>query len=136
MEKYQSKQVQINRPAESIYTVLADFNNFTPIIQDKVEDWSVDGDTCSFKVKGFTARLRMVERIPFSCVKVTGDEGSPFEFFFWIQLKEIDQNDTRMRLTIHVKLNMMMKMMLGKKLENGIDEMAENIARAFNNAPI
>lgn len=136
MEKYVSKQVRINRPAETVYNLMSDFNNFTTMLQDKVEDWSVDGDVCSFKVKGFTARMRMLEKTPYSCIKLTGDEGSPFEFFFWVQLKEQAENDTRMRLTLHVKLNMMMKMMLGKKLEKGIDDMAEKIAEGFNNAPL
>ncbi|MCC8089679.1 MAG: polyketide cyclase [Rikenellaceae bacterium] len=135
MEKYVSKQVKINKPASLVYTLMSDFNNFTPMVQDKVEDWHVEGDTCSFKVKGFTACLRMLDKTPYECIKITGDEGSPFEFFFWIQLKQIADNDTRMRLTIHIKLNMMMKMMVGKKLEKGIDDMAEKIAEAFNNIP-
>ncbi|MCD7962638.1 MAG: polyketide cyclase [Rikenellaceae bacterium] len=135
MEKYESKQVKINKPASMVYMSISDFNNFTPMLQDKVDDWNVDGDTCSFKIKGFPARLRIMEKTPCECIKITGDEGSPFEFFFWIQLKQIADNDTRMKLTMHVKLNMMMKMMVGKKLEKGIDEMAEKMAEAFNNIP-
>lgn len=135
MEEYISKQVRINKPDAVIYTLLSDFNNFTPILQDKVEDWSVDGDTCSFKVKGFTARLRMIEKTPNSCIKLTGDEGSPFEFFFWIQLKGMAPDDTRMKLTLHVQLNMMMKMMVGSKLGKAMDDIADKIAEAFNNAP-
>ena len=136
MEKYISKQVKINKPDAAIYTVMSDFNHFTPILQDQVEDWQVDGDTCSFKVKGFTVRLRMLEKTPYDCIKLTGDEGSPMEFVFWIQLKSLAPDDTRMRLTLHVELNLMMKMMLGSKLAKGIDDIAEKIAFAFNNAPI
>ena len=136
MEKYQSRQVKINKPDYAIYTVISDFNNFTPILRDKVEGWSVEDDVCSFRVKGFTVRLRMAEKTPYSSVKLTGDEGSPFDFAFWVQLKKVDDNDTRMRLTLHAKLNMMMKMMIGGKLEKGLDDMAVKIAEAFNNATI
>lgn len=136
MEKYVSKQVQIRRPAGMIYTVVSDFNNFTPILKDKVEDWSSDGDSCSFKVKGFTVKLRIIEKEFEKLVKITGEEGSPFEFFLWFQFKQIADNDTRMMITLHVKLNMMVKMMLGKKLETGIDEIADKIADGFNNAPL
>lgn len=136
MEKYESKQVQIRRPAALIYESLADFSRFTPLIQDKVEGWSADSDHCTFKVSGFTVGLRIVERDPYTLIKIKGDEAAPFEFTFWLQLKEIAPDDTRMRLVLHVKLNMMMKMMLGGKLRDGLDKMAEQIAAGFNSAPI
>lgn len=136
MEKYESKQVKINKPEALIFTIISDFNHFTPILKDKVEEWNAESDTCSFKIKGFTAKLRIAERTPHNCVKVTGDEGSPFEFAFWIQLKQLSETDTRMKITLHAKLNMMMKMMLGGKLKSGLDEMAEKIAEAFNSTAL
>ena len=41
-----------------------------------------------------------------------------------------------MRLVLHVKLNMMMKMMVGGKLASAMDQIADRIAEAFNNAPV
>lgn len=131
MAEYKSKQVRINKPDEAIYAVLSDFGNFTPIVADKVEEWNATVDRCSFKAKGFTVKLRMVEREPYRLVKITGDD-LPFEFFFWIQLKSVAPDDTRMLLTLRAELNMMMKMMIGGKLQKGLDEMAEKIAAAFN----
>lgn len=135
LEKYESKQVRIQRPAETIYTLLSDFSNFTPILQDKVEDWSATADTCSFKVKGFAARLRIVEREPWSVVKVSGDEGSPLDFNFWLQLHQVEdgsQPDTRMRLVLHIELSMMLKMMVGGKIKEALDQIADQIAASFN----
>lgn len=136
MQEYISKQVQIRRPAAMVYGVLSDFTNFTPILADKVEEWQATADNCSLKAKGFTVGLRIVEREENKLVKIAGDDGSPFEFMLWIQLKEVAPADTRMRLVLHVKLNMMMKMMVGKKLETGIDQIAEQIAATFNQAPL
>lgn len=135
MEEYVSKQVKINKPDQVIYTLLSDFNNFTPMLQGKVENWKVDGDTCHFKAKGFQISIRMIEKTPYSCIKLTGDDGSPFEFVFWIQLKGVAPDDTRMRLTLHAKLNMMMKMMVGKKLQKAMDQIADQLAMAFNMTP-
>ena len=125
MEKYESRQQQIRRPAEQIYSVISDFNNFTPVVQGHVEDWTADETSCTFKVKGMTMRLRMVDKVP-------GDERSPLDFTFWIQLKQVGDYDTRMRLVLHAKLNMVMKMMIGSKLQQGLDQMAEQMAKAFN----
>lgn len=132
MEKYESKQQQIRRSAEQIYTALCSFNNFSPMLQEKVEEWQADDDRCSFKVKGMTVRLRMVEREPFKTIKIQGDELNPVDFTFWLQLKEVAPYDTRMRIVVHAELNMMMRMMIGKKLQGAIDQMAEAIATALN----
>ncbi len=119
-----------------VYGLLSDFTNFTPILADKVEGWQATADNCSFRAKGFAMGLRIVEREENKLVKITGDDGSPFDFALWIQLVEVAPADTRMRLVLRVKLNMMMKMMLGKKLETGIDQIADQIAETFNQAPV
>lgn len=135
MEKYESKQQRILKPASMVYSVVSDFSNFTPILQDKVDDWQADADTCSFKVKGITARLRIVERIENELIKIEGEDGSPVDFTFWMQLKEVDERDTRMRIVLHAHLNMMMKMMIGGKLQQAVDQIAEQVATTFNSMP-
>lgn len=141
IEKYESQQRQIRKPAEMIYAVMSDFNNFTPIVADKVEDWSVEGDSCSFRVKGFTMTLRMTEKVPGSLVKIEAGEGSPMGFTFWLQMKEMDRNDdggfpelpdTRIRLVLHAEMNMMIKMMVGSKIQPALERIADQIAASFN----
>ena len=73
---------------------------------------------------------------PHKLVKVTGEDGSPMDFTFWVQLVSVDEQDTRMRIVLHVQLNMMMKMMIGGKLAQAVDQIADQIAEAFNNAPV
>lgn len=136
MKEYISKQQQILRPAEQIYSLISRFDNLTPAVADKVDEWQADEDSCSFKVKGFTVRLRMVERVEPKHVKITGDEGGvPVDFAFWIQLHSVDVNDTRIRLVLHAELNMMMRMMIGNKLQDALDKVAEGVATAFNLMP-
>ena len=132
MEQYESKQFRMGQPAELIYGALSDFSRFTPILQDQVEGWEADGERCSFRAQGITFRLRIVERNVPKWVKIVADEGSPLDFTFWLQLHSVAANDTRMRLVLHVELNMMMKMMIGGKLRQGLDAMAEKIAEVFN----
>ena len=127
MQEYISKQHRILRPAEQIYAVISRFDNLTPAVAE---------ETCSFKAKGFTVRLRMEERIEPRHVKIVGDDGGiPMDFAFWIQLHKVSDTDTRMRLVLHIELNMMMKMMIGGKLQGAIDQIAEGIAKAMNAAP-
>ena len=53
------------------------------------------------------------------------------DFAFWIRLHKDSDTGTRMRLVLHIELNMMMKMMIGGKLQGAIDQIAEGIARAM-----
>lgn len=136
MQEYISKQHQILRPAEQIYAVISRFDNLTPALADRVEEWQATEERCSFKAKGFTVKLRMEERIVPKHVKIVGDEGGvPMDFAFWIQLHKVSDTDTRLRVVLHIDLNMMMRMMIGSKLQGAVDQIAEGIARAMNAAP-
>lgn len=133
MQEYISQQQQILRPAEQIYAAISRFDNLTPALADRVEEWQADEERCSFKAKGFTVKLRMEERVEPKHVKIVGDEGGvPVDFAFWIQLYKVSDTDTRLRIVLHAELNMMMKMMIGSKLQGAVDQIAEGIAKAMN----
>lgn len=137
LEKYESKQQQIFKPAARIFPFISRFDMLTPALQDKVEEWSATEDTCSFKVKGFTVALRIVERVENKHIKIAGDDGVgvPVDFSFWIQLHEVSECDTRIRMVLHAELNMMMRMMVGSKIQGGLDKAVEGLAQAFNQLP-
>jgi carbon monoxide dehydrogenase subunit G len=136
MSKYISKTGKINLQDEKIYTFLSDFTNLKNIIPaDKVSDFSATADSCQFTVSGLgKAGLKMVEKEPFKLIKITSDGGTPFSFFFWIQLKPVDEdtNSTALRLTLEAELNPMMKMVIGNQLQNGLDKLVDYIAEYFN----
>ena len=45
MQEYISKQQQVLRPAEQIYAVISRFDNLTPALADKVEEWQATEDS-------------------------------------------------------------------------------------------
>ena len=102
-------------------------------MKDKVEEWEATEDSCSFKVKGMKVALRIAERVENKHVKIVADEGGiPVDFAFWIQLKEVAERDTRVRMVLHAELNMMMRMMIGSKIQSGLDQAVEGLANALN----
>ena len=134
MEKYESKQKQINHPAALIFPIISRLDLMTPAIQDKVEEWEATPDSCSFKIKGMKVGLRIAERVENKHVKIVADEGGiTIDFSFWIQLKEVAERDTRVRMVLHAELNMMMRMMIGSKIEEGLNQAVEGLATALNN---
>ena len=133
MEKYESKQQQIHHPASLIYPIISRLDLLSPAMQDKVEEWQATEDSCSFKVKGMKVGLRIAERVENKYVKIVADEGGiPIDFTFWIQLKEVAERDTRVRMVLHAELNMMMRMMIGGKIQSGLDQAVEGLANALN----
>ncbi len=137
--KYESKQHSARVPASMMYQALSDFNNFTPMIQDKVEEWSVDGDFCTIKAQGMALTLVMDREAMAEqsrpadgvyTIKIFSAD-SPMPFGMWVQLKEVAPYDTRFRIVADVQLNAVTKMMIGKKLQKAIDSFAEQIAIGF-----
>ncbi|MFI3285516.1 MAG: polyketide cyclase [Rikenellaceae bacterium] len=136
MKRYESKQHQLLLPAEQIFTLISNFENLTPAVADKVEEWSATPISCSFKAKGFNVKLRFDDVVAPKHVKIVPaeDSGVPMDFAFWIQLHSVSPYDTRFRLVLDVELNTMMKMMVGGKIEKGLNQAAEGIAAAFAQA--
>ncbi|SDC41256.1 hypothetical protein [Williamwhitmania taraxaci] len=132
MDTYESKVVTIVRNDQEIFDFISKFSNFTPFIpSDKVDSWTATEDTCRIKVKGIETGLKIIEREPFKTIKISGD-GAPIDFSLWVQLKQVGEKDTKLKLTIKADLNFMMKALLKNKLTEGLDAMADHIAMVFN----
>lgn len=132
--KYESKTHSAAASAEQIYKVLSNLNNLNRvkdlIPKDKVQELEISEDCVRMKVDGLGQKIAIsiVDKIENDTIKF-GAENIPMEMNFWIQLKEVTPNDTRIKLTLKADLPMMFKMMLDKKLQNGIDQAAEMLAK-------
>ena len=132
--KYESKIQSAAASAEQIYKVLSNLNNLNRvkdlIPQDKVQELEISEDCVRMKVDGLGQKIaiRIVDKIENDTIKF-GAENIPMEMNFWIQLKEVTPTDTRIKLTLKADLPMMFKMMLDKKLQQGLDQAAEMLAK-------
>jgi hypothetical protein len=72
--------------------------------------------------------IGIVDRIENDTIKF-GLEGIPMDANFWVQLKQLSENDTRIKLTLKADIPMMFKMMIGNKLQQGLDQAAEMLAQ-------
>jgi carbon monoxide dehydrogenase subunit G len=129
--KVESKIGKIAASSEKVYNFLSNFNNYTKLIPpDRVKNWQAGEDFCRFTFEGMgETGLKIIEKEPFSIIKITGEEGSKFEFFIWIQLKEISSNDTRIKLTIKAELNPILKMAVSKPLHTFVDSLVDQIEK-------
>ena len=134
MDKYESKISSAPCSAEQIYRVLSDMKNIERvrdlIPQDKIQEMETDTDFVRMKVDGLGQKITIaiVDRIENDTIKF-GAEGIPMDANFWIQLKELAPNDTRIKLTVKAEIPMMFKFMIEKKLQQGLDQAADMLAQ-------
>ena len=124
--KIESKIGKSGSSAVKIYNFVTNFHNFKELLPaDKVSGWEASEDKCSFNVEplGRTG-IMIIEKEPYKLVKMVSDpEFSRYQFNIWIQLKQIAENDTRVKVTIEPLVNKMLLPMLKlplKKLADGI----------------
>jgi len=129
MEDIESKQGKIEASSEQVYSFLSDIRNLDPLIpEDKVQDWTSTEDSCSFSIpKAGNIKLRITEKEPNKHIKVEPEGASPLSFALYIQMKELDETDTRIKLTFRSEMNSMMKMMLAGPLKKGLDQIIDTV---------
>ncbi len=129
--KLESKIGKIEYPDEQIYTFLTDFNNFKNLIPgDKITNWKSDENSCSFTINpiGETG-IKMLEKEPFKLIKLTSLDDDRFHFTFWVQLKKMDEKDTRIKLTLQAEVNPMIEMMAKKPLQEFLDKLVDQLVK-------
>ncbi len=133
MLKVESKIGKADNSDENIYNFLADFSNFNSFVSPaRMKNWQATRDTCRFTLDGLgDIGMKIIEREPYTLIKVAGDENSKFDFYFWIQLKKVTETDTRIKLTIHADINPMVQMMAKKPLQKFLDLLVDHLENYF-----
>ena len=127
--KIESRIGKVLNNNDKIYQFISNFNNFKNFIPgDKVSDFESTEDTCSFSVPGIgKAGLRIIEKEPNKLIKITNNETTPMNFNLWIQLKQVAENDTRIKVTVKPEVNMMMQAVVKKPLKEFVDKLVDQI---------
>lgn len=132
MTEFVSEIKQIPQNDEHIYAMLSDLSNLERIKdripQDKIKDFEFDSDSCSFSVSPVgKITFQIVDREPCKTIKFQ-TTNSPVPLFLWIQLKQVQEMDTRMRLTVRAELNSFLKPMVSKPLQDALDKISTVLA--------
>jgi hypothetical protein len=122
MVKIESDAKTINKADTVLFNFLSDFRNFDKLMPEKVINWQSTIDKCSFTISGLTSLgMEIIERTPFSVIKIRESGKAAFEFDFIINLDKLDDNQTKVKLSFNAELNPMLSMMITKPLKNFLD---------------
>lgn len=131
--KIESKKGIIQRPSKEVFDYLKDMNNFKNLLpEDKISNWQADKDRCSFKIQGTTTISFIIESSeePNHIHLISGDE-SPFNFNLDIYLNEENGITTGYQI-FDADINMFMKMMVEKPLQNLFDYIVDRLQAELN----
>lgn len=120
-----------------MYAKLEDLNNLAGVkerleqmrekIGDKIQDIAFDRDSLTLTVQGMNVTLRIIEREPCKCIKFEGDK-SPIPLNLWLQILPVTADQAKMKVTIRAEVNMFMKGIVSKPLQEGVEKLAEMLS--------
>lgn len=137
MAQYESSVRYIPFSQEVVYNKLSDLNNLAPVkdrmdllrekTDGKLEDIDFDQDTVTVRIQGMNLTMRIIEREPMKCIKFE-DVQSPIPMNLWIQILPVDEEQSKIKLTIRAELNFFMKQMVEKPLKQGVEKLSEMLS--------
>ena len=127
--KFESTVRQINAPQERVYEMLSNLQNHERVRdrlpEDKLQGLEFDSDSVSVEAPmvGRLA-LQVVEREEPKTIKFEATQ-SPVPLNFWIQLLPVTEDTCKMKLTLKADLNIFLRGMVQKPLQEGIERAAD-----------
>ena len=133
MTKFESSVKQIPYPVENVYRNISDLSNLERvrdrIPEDKINDFSFDEDTVTLNVQPVgELKLRICDREEPKCVKFETVQ-SPVPFNVWIQVLPVDEQNSKMKVTVKAELNPFIKSMVEKPLQEAVEKIADALAQ-------
>ncbi len=131
--KFESSLKQIPYSQQAVYNNISDLRNLEKVRdrvpEDKVRDFAFDEDTVSLNVAPVgELKLRICDREEPKCVKFEAVQ-SPVPFNIWIQVLPVDEQNSKMKVTVKAELNPFIKGMVAGPLQDGVEKIADALAQ-------
>jgi carbon monoxide dehydrogenase subunit G len=120
MTVIESQEVSIDKDQKEVIDFLSDLSNYAELMPDRIKSWEVNGDVADVYIEGLGKYQIQFEEKTDSGVVLSPVGSVPVNFTININTRNLD-NSTAVKGEIHAKLNMMMKMMAQKPLQEMID---------------
>jgi hypothetical protein len=128
MVSYSSKRAVVSKAPYELYMAFVDMRNFMQFLpEDKKEGVTADYDSIQATVQGFTIGVKVAERVPYSRIEFV-DDGAPFQFRLTMHFDAAsDPYKTDFQIKLDADLNLMMKMLVGSKIQGALDKVVDSL---------
>jgi len=151
LTKFESAVKQLSHPQQTVYDWLSDLRHIEALrgrlddpalleqlgervpgtdaqsLRQQLESMTFSEDTVTMDSPLGKVTLRIVEREAPKCVKLEA-EGSPLPLTLWVQVLPVAEAESKMRVTLGAEVNVFMKAMVSKPLQQAVDGIADMLA--------
>lgn len=151
LTKFESAVKQLSHPQQTVYDWLSDLRHIEALrgrlddpalleqlgervpgtdaqsLRQQLESMTFSEDTVTMDSPLGKVTLRVVEREAPKCVKLEA-EGSPLPLTLWVQVLPVAEAESKMRVTLGAEVNVFMKAMVSKPLQQAVDGIADMLA--------
>ena len=131
--KFESSIKLVPYPQQAVYNNISDLRNLEKVKdrvpEDKVNEFTFDEDTVGLSVAPVgELKLCICDRDEPKCVKFETVE-SPVPFNVWIQVLPVDEQNSKMKVTVKADLNPFIRSMVEKPLQEAVEKIADALAQ-------
>lgn len=151
LTKFESAVKPLSHPQQTVYGWLSDLRHIEALreklndpavlqqlgervpgtdaesLRRQLETMTLSEDTVTMDSPLGKVTLRIVEREAPKCVKLEA-EGSPLPLTLWVQVLPVADGGSKMRVTLGAEVNVFMKAMVSKPLQQAVDGIADLLA--------
>lgn len=127
--KIESRTGSIPENEDKIFAFFSDLNHLEPLVpKEKLSSCEFQEDSCRLVITGLgEIGLRILEKEPCKLIKLGSVGDSAYAFTLWIQLKQVSQKDTRVKLTLQADLNPFLQVMAKSPLKNFVETLVDRM---------
>ncbi len=131
------KEVLIKRTPMVLFSM---FNDLSRLVMSVPEEYrneiTADKDSIKVNHRGIHLGLVIDKREPFSLVALKDDGESFLPFYISFHMVPVGIDSTLFHIELSAKLDFMMKMMIGSKLQETVDSITDQIEKALNTGTV
>lgn len=122
----------INKPADAVFDLFSDFSRLADTLPEEHKDKvTITQDTILANAQGMQVGVKVTERQAPSLIVMEQHGNVPFSFNLYVHIRPQEEG-CRLQLELDAQLNMMMKMMLGGKLQEFVNQFTSKLAEGLN----
>lgn len=142
MKQIDTKTIELNKPVESVFYALSDFNNLRALpsqASDKIKNFKTTYDTLSFEVDANAMAnveidLKITDRKPFDYISIISQKEIMGGFGFAINFlfTKTGESSCTMQGKCTLDGNLMILTMFKKQIENGLNALMDGIKKSVD----
>jgi hypothetical protein len=133
MLKIESEKITLSKNTNIYIDFLSDLNNYKSLFpEDKISDWKSDNESCSLKIQNVYTLEIIKESVLANSINLISGESSPFKFSLNINIQENKENICKAQIICNANVSPVLKMMIGKPLNELFNFMANQIEKAID----